>query len=283
MHFASAKKTPVLRPHMRRASPPPPARVSLISRNRLHCQLLPAEMTVNDFLDGQRLRGSRYAIYAVSRPARSRLAAKFDLARTNGRKPPENEHRDRLYRECPVSLLLRASSTREDRTLRCGSPRGDRISRRPARRGRNARAPPLALFQSALSTSLPSVIICRSVIFFNHRSPRRSVRALTLTDARRKDSVACRPNTLRCPPARRRGQRGAARGARVETRIPGERSDGARSRRRMGTNGWTDGRTNERTGERADGRTGGRAGGRGKLKEANRGWTTRRGDETAKG
>lgn len=58
---------------------------------------------------------------------------------------------------------------------------------------------PRALFQPALFRALTLCNYLLSVIFFNHRSPRRS--AFTLTDLCRKDSAAPhRPNTLRYSP-----------------------------------------------------------------------------------
>lgn len=128
-------------------------------RNRLNSRLLLSEITDNNFLD-ERLQRSKLYAY------RGRLAAKFDLTQKRRRErerggegrgehfPAENEHRDRLYRRCPVSLFLQHSAG----GCCCGSPR-EATEFRGGQWGVGGMRLPHALFQSALSAHSPSVII----------------------------------------------------------------------------------------------------------------------------
>lgn len=166
-------------------------------QNRLYSRLLFSKITDNNFLD-ERLQRSKLYAY------RGRLAAKFDLTkkkRERGRGggkhfPAENEHRDRLYRRCPVSLFLQYSAG-GCLGCCCGSPR-EVTEFRGGQWGVGGMGLPHVLFQSALSAHSPSVIIHCPVIFFNHRSPRRSGASRSLWQAR---VERIRLNTLRYPPA----------------------------------------------------------------------------------
>lgn len=120
---------------------------------------------------------------------RGHLATKFDLARVSeGGSCRKSEHRKRGYAtnsvQCPCffGTLGDAQDAAARREWRQNFATVQRdVGAREGRAGWLR-----ALFQSALSVLIPCNYLL-PVIFFNHRSPRRS--AFTLTDSRRKDSA----------------------------------------------------------------------------------------------
>lgn len=160
----------------------------LVFQNRLRFQLLLAKITDNDFL-GERLRQrSRSKPCAISRPFSHEIRFSMDeRERKAAGKASIVRARYRLYHEqCRMSLLLRYSV--EGCSGCCGSPRvATEFRDRTVRRGEWNGVATRPLSASSVRALTPCNYLL-SVIFFNHRSPRRS--AFTLTDSRRKDSVA---------------------------------------------------------------------------------------------